>query len=161
MYIPWKLRPKQSLKVRLTIFISSFFELSPLSPLQKGLNLGERPNPLFHLLSKVSFLWCVFFIGVSWPRRDLKQWRIAAENSKHNKIQIPQKLTYLFYIGTDLKYRKRIYQTETTETTHLFFPATSGKWYSSKLHNCLLCLSSVRWFRDAPLMFKQEAPVKF
>ena len=82
------------------------------------------PSPLFHLLLKVSFVRRVFVVGVSWPRRDLKQWRIAAEweNSKHNKIKIPQKLTFLFDIGTDLKYRKRILQTETTETTHLFFP---------------------------------------
>ena len=38
----------------------------------------------------------------------------------------------------------KISQTETTETTHLFFPATSLKWHSSKLQNCLLCLSSLR-----------------
>ena len=50
--------------------------------------------------------------------------------------------------GTDLKYCKRISQTETTETTDLFFPATCWKWHSSKLQNCLLCLSSFRRSRD-------------
>ena len=87
MYIPWKQmqRPKQSLKVRLTIFFWSFFKLFPLTPLQKGVNLGERPSPLFHLLLKVSFVWCVFVIEVSWPWRDLTQCRIAVENSKHKK----------------------------------------------------------------------------
>ena len=59
MYIPWKLRPKQSLKVSLTIFILSFFKLSPLTPLQKILNLGKRPSPLFHLLKSVLFDVCL------------------------------------------------------------------------------------------------------
>ena len=45
--------------------------------------------------------------------------------------------------GGDFKYRKRISQTETTKTTHLFLRATSWKWHSSKLQNCLLCLSSL------------------
>ena len=74
----------------------------------------------------------MFVVAIGWPRRDLniKQWRIAAENSKHNKIQIPQKLTFLFDIGTDLKYRKIISQTETTETAHFFFPATSWTRHS-------------------------------
>ena len=49
---------------------------------------------------------------------------------------------------TDLKYCKIISQTETTETTHLFFPATSWKWHSSKLQNCFLYLSSLRRSRD-------------
>ena len=66
-----------------------------LTPLQKSLNLGERPSPLFQLSLKVSSVWCVFAVGVSGPRRVLKQWRIAAEYSKHKKMQIPQKLTYL------------------------------------------------------------------
>ena len=32
--------------------------------------------------------------------------------------------------------------------THLFFPATSWKWHSSKLQNCPLCLSSLQRSRD-------------
>ena len=74
------------------------------------------------------------------------------------QIYIPQKLTYLsakrgffcpfFLTSRHGSYRKRILQTETTETTHLFFPATSWKWHSSRLHNCLLCLSSLRRSRD-------------
>ena len=42
----------------------AFFKaISPLTLLQKGLNLGERPNPLFHLLK---FCLCVcYIIGVS------------------------------------------------------------------------------------------------
>ena len=47
--------------------------------------------------------------------------------------------------GTDLKYCKQVSQTETTD---LFFLATSWKWHSSKLQNCLLCLSSLRRSRD-------------
>ena len=150
MYIPWKLRPKQSLKVRLTIFISFFFQTLPSHPSSKRLELGERPSPHFHLLLKVSFVWSVFVIGVSWPKGDLKQWRIAAEKSKHNKIKISQKLTYLFDIGTDLKYRKRIWKTETTETTHLFFPATSWKWHSSKRH--ITAYSVIYLLSDDPEM---------
>ena len=45
--------------------------------------------------------------------------------------------------GGDFKNRKRISQTETTKTTHLFLRATSWKRHSSKLQNCLLCLSSL------------------
>ena len=63
----------------------AFFSNS-LNPLQKGLNLRETgPSPLFQLLLKVRFVWLIFVIRVSWPGRDLKQWRIAAENSKHKK----------------------------------------------------------------------------
>ena len=47
--------------------------------------------------------------------------------------------------GTDLKYCKQVSQ---TETTYLFFPATSWKCHSSKFQNCLLCLSSLRRSRD-------------
>ena len=55
----------------------------------------------------------------------------------------------LRHCGTDLPYRKRISQTETTETTHLYFPATSWKWHSSELHNCPLWpVSSLRRSRD-------------
>ena len=98
-------------------------------------------------------------LWVSWRGRDLKQW--ATANSKmyiKKQIYIPQKLTYLlakrgffgpfFLTSRHGSYRKRILQTETTETTHLFFPATSWKWHSNRLHNCLLCLSSLRRSRD-------------
>ena len=98
-------------------------------------------------------------LWASWLGRDLKQW--AAANSKmyiKKYIYIPQKLTYLsakrgficpfFLTSRHGSYRKRILQTETTETTHLFLPAMSWKWHSSRLHNCLLCLSSLRRSRD-------------
>ena len=63
MYTPSKQRHKQSLKVRLTTFFRLFFELSSRTPLQKGLSLGERPNPLFYLFK---FCLCVCYIlGVS------------------------------------------------------------------------------------------------
>ena len=133
-----------------------FLKPSPLTPLQKGLNLGWRPNPLFHLWK---FCLCVcHIIGVSWPGRDLKQW--AAANSKCiKKIRILQKLTYLsarrgffcpfFSMSLHGPYRKRISHTETTD---LFFPATSWKWHSSRFHSYLLCLSSLRRSRDICLI---------
>ena len=35
------------------IFLMSHSNSPPLTPLQKGLNLGERPNPLFHVCESV------------------------------------------------------------------------------------------------------------
>ena len=77
---------------------------------------------------------------------------------KKIKIYILQKLTYLsakrdffcpfFLTSRHGPYRQRILQTQTTETTHRFFPATRWKWHSIKLHNYLLCLSSLRRSRD-------------
>ena len=51
------LRPKQSLKVKLTLSFVFLYLLSlTCTPLQKGLNLGGRPNPLLQLLKSVLFM---------------------------------------------------------------------------------------------------------
>ena len=62
-----------------------------LKKYQKGLNLGERPSPLFHLL--LFFVGVCYIIGVSWPGRDLKRWTAAnskcIKNKNTAKINLP------------------------------------------------------------------------
>ena len=84
----------------------------------------------------------------------------CGKQQMHKKIRILQKLTYLsakrgifcpfFSISLHGPYRKRISHTETTD---IFVPATSWKWHSTRPHNYLLCLSSLRRSRDIYLSY--------
>ena len=135
MYTPWKQRPKQSLKVRLTVFFSSFFRTLFSHPSSKRLESRWEAEPA---LPPSNVCLCVCYIlGVSWPGRDLKQWAAAKRQMYKKKIKILQKLT-------STKHGFFYPFSSTSEITHLSFPATSWKWHSSKLMNCLLCLFSLR-----------------
>ena len=53
------------------------FKLSPLTPLEKGLNLGERSNPLFHVCESVDS-----------EGRDQKQLAAGKQQNVYKKVKI-------------------------------------------------------------------------
>ena len=141
-----------------------FLKLSPLTPLQKGLNLGEKPNPFFHLLK----FFCVFVIQ---SESDLKQWA-AAKQQMYKKIKILQKLTQLqakrdFFCphsfrhhGTDQIAKE--FRKLKRQIPHIF---SAQPRVGSDIRANFITGYSVYLLADDPemsqLMFKHEAPVKF
>ena len=102
------------------------------------LNLGGRPNPLLQLLKSVLFM---SLLSESVDPGEVLSSGEAEANRKHKHMQIPQKIDlppcqiihqrsfscpFSSTQGRTFNiYRKGISQTETTETTNLFFPATN------------------------------------
>ena len=121
-----------------------FFQTLPSHPSSKRLQSRREAKPTFPPFIKSQFcLMCVCY----WSQLTLKRSN-TVENSCKKTANIK-------------KYRKRknlltsrpIINQESISclfslTWTGIFSATSWKWHLSKLHNCLLCLSSLRRSRD-------------
>ena len=64
-----------------------FFTLSPLTPLQKGLNLGERQSPLFHFSLKVSIVCYRSQLARKRSQAAENSWR--KQQTKLHRIKLP------------------------------------------------------------------------
>ena len=90
MYTPWKQRPKQSLKVKLTIFFSSFFRTLFSHPSSKRLESRREAEPALPPF-KVLFV-CLLYTPSQLTRKRSKAVG-CCKRQMYKKIKILQKLT--------------------------------------------------------------------